>query len=46
VVAEGVETPEQSRALARLGCRTQQGHLFSRPLPLAALRVWAVPDAA
>jgi diguanylate cyclase (GGDEF)-like protein len=46
VVAEGVETPDQSRALARLGCRRQQGYLFARPLPEAALRGWALPEAA
>jgi EAL domain-containing protein (putative c-di-GMP-specific phosphodiesterase class I) len=46
VVAEGVERPAQARALARLGCRRQQGFLFARPMSAVALRSWAVPDAA
>jgi diguanylate cyclase (GGDEF)-like protein len=33
VVAEGVEDPETLDALTRLGCRTVQGFLFSRPVP-------------
>jgi len=32
VVAEGVETHEQLRAVAMAGCGTAQGYLFSRPL--------------
>jgi diguanylate cyclase (GGDEF)-like protein len=33
VVAEGVETLEQSAYLLRRGCPLQQGYLFSRPVP-------------
>jgi diguanylate cyclase (GGDEF)-like protein/PAS domain S-box-containing protein len=33
VVAEGVETEEQQRLLALLGCDEMQGFLFSKPLP-------------
>jgi len=33
VVAEGVETRAQRRALLAMGCRAMQGYLFSRPLP-------------
>jgi diguanylate cyclase (GGDEF)-like protein len=32
--AEGVETPEQLRALAEAGCSDIQGYLFIRPVPL------------
>jgi EAL domain-containing protein (putative c-di-GMP-specific phosphodiesterase class I) len=32
VVAEGVETREQSAFLLRRGCHVQQGYLFSRPV--------------
>ena len=36
VVAEGVETTEQSAFLLGWGCALQQGYLFSRPVPRAA----------
>jgi diguanylate cyclase (GGDEF)-like protein len=36
VVAEGVETQEQSDFLIGRGCPLQQGYLFSRPVPQAA----------
>jgi diguanylate cyclase (GGDEF)-like protein/PAS domain S-box-containing protein len=33
VIAEGIETPEQVRALAELTCEYGQGYHFARPLP-------------
>jgi diguanylate cyclase (GGDEF)-like protein/PAS domain S-box-containing protein len=37
VIAEGVETPEQSALLQRLGCVTAQGWLWSPAVPITAL---------
>ncbi|RZU32514.1 putative bifunctional diguanylate cyclase/phosphodiesterase [Blastococcus saxobsidens] len=37
LIAEGVETPEQARALASLGCPLAQGYLYGRPRPVAEL---------
>jgi diguanylate cyclase len=37
VVAEGVETETQRRALEELGCDHMQGYLFSKPVPEAEL---------
>jgi predicted signal transduction protein with EAL and GGDEF domain len=37
VVAEGVETAVQLRALRALGCPTAQGYLFSRPVAAGAI---------
>jgi diguanylate cyclase (GGDEF)-like protein len=38
VIAEGIETEEQRRRLAALGCERAQGFLLSKPLPAAAAR--------
>jgi EAL domain-containing protein (putative c-di-GMP-specific phosphodiesterase class I) len=38
MVAEGVETLDQLRALNELGCTKAQGYLISRPIPPEAMR--------
>ncbi|CUA82574.1 EAL domain, c-di-GMP-specific phosphodiesterase class I (or its enzymatically inactive variant) [Gulbenkiania indica] len=38
VVAEGVETADQARILAQLGCHQAQGYYFYQPMPLADFR--------
>jgi EAL domain-containing protein (putative c-di-GMP-specific phosphodiesterase class I) len=49
-VAEGVETEEQWRLLADLGCNYAQGYLISRPVPagdlLPLLQASRLPRAA
>lgn len=35
VIAEGVETIQQANRLRALGCRTAQGFLYSKPVPVA-----------
>ena len=44
VVAEGVETPRQQRALVELGCDELQGFLFAKPMTARALLMWAIDD--
>jgi EAL domain-containing protein (putative c-di-GMP-specific phosphodiesterase class I) len=48
VVAEGVDTEEQSRLLQLLRCDEMQGFLLSRPLPAGIFeaRYLALPAAA
>ncbi|MDP2239012.1 MAG: EAL domain-containing protein [Burkholderiales bacterium] len=47
VVAEGVETEEQSRLLRLLSCEEMQGNLFSKPVPgeIFETRFLALPPA-
>jgi EAL domain-containing protein (putative c-di-GMP-specific phosphodiesterase class I) len=33
IIAEGIETAEQVKMLAGLGCKHGQGFLYSKPLP-------------
>ena len=40
VIAEGVETVEQSRLLEEMGCREMQGFLYGRPMHADALASW------
>jgi EAL domain-containing protein (putative c-di-GMP-specific phosphodiesterase class I) len=35
VIAEGVETEQQLQLLQSSGCKTYQGYLFSKPVPIA-----------
>lgn len=44
VIAEGIETADQARQLARMGCRYGQGYFFSTPLPAEAIgKLLAIP---
>ncbi|HJQ07429.1 MAG TPA: EAL domain-containing protein, partial [Nocardioides sp.] len=46
VVAEGVETPDQRRALTELGCPLIQGYLIAKPMPAATFEErWLAPPA-
>lgn len=47
VVAEGVETEEESQQLQELGCRYQQGYFHHRPQPVGdAMATLGLPDVA
>lgn len=46
VVAEGIETAGQARALAELGCRHGQGYLYGQPVEADALLAQMLPAAA
>jgi diguanylate cyclase (GGDEF)-like protein/PAS domain S-box-containing protein len=45
VVAEGVETEHQMRALRTIGCDKVQGYLLSAPLPASQIEAWLVRSA-
>ncbi len=46
VVAEGVETLQQARALAEVGCDLAQGYYYSRPVAAQDLVAWLATGAA
>ncbi len=46
VVAEGVETREEHDRLVRLGCQTAQGYYYSRPVPLADVKMLRIGHLA
>ena len=43
-VAEGIETAEQARVIAQLGCEKGQGYFFSKPLMADDLERWLTED--
>jgi len=38
IVAEGIETEAQAKALQRLGCQMGQGYLWAKPFPLDTIK--------
>jgi diguanylate cyclase (GGDEF)-like protein/PAS domain S-box-containing protein len=40
IIAEGVETAEQSSFLKEIGCDQAQGYLYGRPMPAADYEAW------
>lgn len=43
-IVEGVETDAELAALKSLGCRSAQGYLFSRPMPLGEVGLWLMRE--
>jgi EAL domain-containing protein (putative c-di-GMP-specific phosphodiesterase class I) len=46
VIVEGVETPEQARALMRMGCQVAQGYHLGSPEPPEAIEARWSPARA
>jgi diguanylate cyclase (GGDEF)-like protein len=44
VIGEGVDSPDKITFLERAGCNLFQGYLFSKPLPLYELGIWALQN--
>lgn len=40
VTAEGIETPQEFKALQKMGCHVGQGYHFARPMPASLAREW------
>lgn len=40
IIAEGVETEEQSKFLKEIGCDQGQGYLYGRPMPAPDYEIW------
>ncbi len=40
VVAEGVEDESTFKSLKKMGCDSVQGHIISKPMPVADLKTW------
>lgn len=45
-VAEGVETEEELKLLATMGCRYAQGYLLAKPMPAGDIMDWRQREAA
>jgi diguanylate cyclase (GGDEF)-like protein/PAS domain S-box-containing protein len=45
VIAEGIEDPDQRKALTVLGCEYGQGYHFARPLPASEIEALLASDA-
>ena len=46
VVAEGIDSEEKHRWLAKLGCHIGQGYLYSPPLPIAKTEAWLLAQTS
>ena len=44
MIAEGVETEPQYRALKEMGCGIVQGYYFARPMPAEDFESFLVPE--
>jgi EAL domain-containing protein (putative c-di-GMP-specific phosphodiesterase class I) len=40
VIAEGLETSEQGKALLEMGCNLAQGYAIAKPMPASEIPAW------